>query len=79
MNRVGMVPGRDNIVDYIIEKKIVPQEDIIYYFNRENKYNSEELIFEVNVAIEKFNRSNKVLGKQIRNVEGYYTYFEEWI
>lgn len=76
MNRVGMVPGRDNIVDYIIEKKKVPQEDIFYYFNRENKYNSEELILEIDVAIEKFNRLNKAFGKYIKNIEGVYTYFE---
>lgn len=77
MHRVGMVPNRRAIVDYIVEKKIVPQEDIIKYFNTDENYESGELFFEVDVAVEKFNRSNKSNGKYINNVEGYYTYFEK--
>jgi len=43
MHRVGMVPNRRAIVDYIVEKKIVPQEDIIKYFNTDENYESGEL------------------------------------
>jgi len=76
MQRVGSAPDRGDIVQYIVEKRIVPQMDIINYFNSYNKYNPIKFIFEVNLAVEKYNRINKSYGKYIKNFEDEYTYFE---
>ena len=76
MQRVGSAPDRGDIVQYIIKNRIVPQIDILRCFNSNNKCSPEELIFETDLAADRFNKSKKSSVKYIKRIEGVYTYFE---